>query len=128
MPRIPSEQQTTKGPKLKSQKARLDAIRSTARAKAINNEIAHSARPPPRLWAVETVLAYFGGEKPINISTLYRGIGTGRYPKPINVGGARWIADECEAALDRIIAKRDSNKGGGLGRPRRRHSPEDAAA
>src|SRR5271166_4876343 len=65
---------------------------------------------PPRLWTVNTVLAFFGGEKPIDISTLYRGIHMGRYPRSVNIGGARWLADECEAALDRMINERDGRK------------------
>ena len=93
-------------------------INSAALAVATANQSEQGGPMPPRLWAVETVLAYFGGEKPINISTLYRGIRTGRYPRPINVGGARWVAEECEAALAAIIEKRNTSEHSGLGRPR----------
>ena len=47
------------------------------------------------------VCRLFGGSKPINPSTLYRGIRKGRYPRPIKVGpgSSRWLLEECEAAL-----------------------------
>jgi predicted DNA-binding transcriptional regulator AlpA len=47
------------------------------------------------------VLRLFGGSKPINASTLYRGIRGGRYPRPIKVGpqSSRWLRDEVEAVL-----------------------------
>ena len=84
---------------------------------------ANSARGPPRLWDRATTLAFFGG---IDVSTLYRGIHSGRYPRPVNVSNnvVRWLADECEAALDRMIAARNEPKPSERrGRPRRL-SPE----
>ena len=33
------------------------------------------------------VCRLFGGNKPLNPSTLYRGIKLGRYPKPVKIGG-----------------------------------------
>jgi predicted DNA-binding transcriptional regulator AlpA len=68
---------------------------------------------PPRLWDVDKVCAFFGGEdNPIKIPTLYNGMHAGRYPRPVNVGGniARWLADECEATLAQMIANRDVGK------------------
>ena len=62
------------------------------------------------LWERRTVLRFFGGDKPINIGTLYRGIASGRYPKPVHVGGVRWLRSECEAALNRMIGERDGRK------------------
>jgi predicted DNA-binding transcriptional regulator AlpA len=53
------------------------------------------------------VLAFFGGSKPINIATLYTGMRRGRYPRPINIGGMRWLRSECEAAVRRMIDERD---------------------
>jgi hypothetical protein len=35
------------------------------------------------------VCRLFGGTKPINAATLYRGIKLGRYPQPIKVGGSK---------------------------------------
>jgi hypothetical protein len=64
------------------------------------------------LWVADSVCGFFGGEKPIDHSTLYRGIETGRYPRPINISdnAVRWFADECEAALEAMIAKRDAGE------------------
>jgi predicted DNA-binding transcriptional regulator AlpA len=52
--------------------------------------------------------AFFGGNKPINSATLYRGIRKGRYPQPIKVGpgSSRWLRSECEVALQRMIGGR----------------------
>jgi len=53
------------------------------------------------------VLSFFGGTRPINASTLYRGIRKGRFPRPIRVGGSsRWSRLECEAALARMMGDR----------------------
>jgi predicted DNA-binding transcriptional regulator AlpA len=53
----------------------------------------------------QAACAFFGGTKPINVATLYRGIRRGQYPKPIKVGGSsRWLRAECEAAL-RVMAE-----------------------
>jgi predicted DNA-binding transcriptional regulator AlpA len=45
-----------------------------------------SVRPPDELLDRLAVCALFGGTRPINPSTLYRGIRQGRYPRPIRVG------------------------------------------
>jgi predicted DNA-binding transcriptional regulator AlpA len=62
-----------------------------------------------RLWDAATTCEFFGG---IDVSTLYRGMSAGRYPRPVLVSAhvARWLASECEAALDRMIAERDKPK------------------
>ena len=54
------------------------------------------------------VCRFFGGTRPINPATLYRGIRWGRYPKPIKVGpgSSRWLAHECEAALQAMVVGR----------------------
>jgi predicted DNA-binding transcriptional regulator AlpA len=53
------------------------------------------------------VCRMFGGNRPLNASTLYRGIKQGRYPKPIHVGGSsRWLREECEAMLRRMVEAR----------------------
>jgi len=51
---------------------------------------------------------FFGGTRPINPATLYRGVRKGRYPKPVKVGpgSSRWLRAECQAALDRLIDRR----------------------
>ena len=54
-----------------------------------------------------SVCRLFGGSKPINASTLYRGIRVGRYPRPIHVGGSsRWLREECEAVLRSMMEGR----------------------
>ena len=53
------------------------------------------------------VCRLFGGTRPINPATLYRGIRAGRFPAPIKVGAsARWLRAECEAALREMIERR----------------------
>ena len=55
------------------------------------------------------VCRYFGGSRPINSATLYRGIRHGRYPKPVKVGGSsRWLRTECESALQAMADRRAS--------------------
>jgi predicted DNA-binding transcriptional regulator AlpA len=58
----------------------------------------------------EGVCSLFGGTRPINASTLYRGIRQGRYPKPVKVGpgSSRWLRSECEAALRSMVEGRAS--------------------
>jgi hypothetical protein len=85
---------------------------------------------PIELWARATVCRFFGGDTPLHHSTLYRGMAAKRYPRPILVAGnsARWLRSECEAALARMIAKRDEprTKRERRGRPRRRIIPDNA--
>jgi predicted DNA-binding transcriptional regulator AlpA len=52
--------------------------------------------------------AFFGGTKPIDVATLYRGIRRGRYPRPVKVGpgSSRWLRSECEAALRVMVEGR----------------------
>jgi hypothetical protein len=40
----------------------------------------------PELLDRGEVCRYFGGTRPINPATLYRGIRQGRYPRPVKVG------------------------------------------
>jgi len=51
------------------------------------------------------VCGFFGGNKPLNPATIYRGIAAGRYPRPVrpspNVN--RWIGRELKAARQAII-------------------------
>ena len=85
---------------------------------------------PIELWDRKTVLEFFGGAA-IPVSTLYRGISSGFYPKPINTSGntVRWLASECRATLQRMIAARDEpHKRPEYGvRPRGRRRREAAA-
>jgi predicted DNA-binding transcriptional regulator AlpA len=58
----------------------------------------------------EAVCAFFGGNRPIDPSTLYRWIRTKRIPGPVKVGpgSSRWLRAECEAALQRMADGRRS--------------------
>ena len=64
---------------------------------------------PVEFWERATVLKYFGGDRPLHTSTLYRGISEGIYPKPVNVSAncVRWVASECHAASQRMLAARN---------------------
>jgi hypothetical protein len=67
--------------------------------------------PAVELMDKDETCRFFGGaNRPINAATLYRGMHTGRYPKPIHPGAnsSRWIKSECMAALQQIIAERDA--------------------
>jgi predicted DNA-binding transcriptional regulator AlpA len=53
------------------------------------------------------VCRLFGGTKPINAATLYRGIRLRRYPQPVKVGGSsRWLRAECEQVLQAMVEGR----------------------
>ena len=54
------------------------------------------------------VCRFFGGSRPIDPATLYRGIRKGRYPQPVKVGpgSSRWLRAECEAAFQAMVAER----------------------
>lgn len=62
----------------------------------------------PELLDRAAACQLFGGTRPINPSTLYRGIAQGRYPKPVHIGpgSSRWLRSECEAALQRMVEGR----------------------
>jgi predicted DNA-binding transcriptional regulator AlpA len=62
----------------------------------------------PLLLDRSDVCRFFGGTKPIDPATLYRGIRQGRYPRPIHVGpgSSRWLRHELEAALARMVEAR----------------------
>lgn len=56
------------------------------------------------------VCRFFGGTKPLDPATLYRGIRKGRYPSPVKVGpgSSRWLREEREAALRSMVEGRAS--------------------
>jgi predicted DNA-binding transcriptional regulator AlpA len=62
---------------------------------------------PSELLDIDEVCAFFGGTRPLNPSTIYRGLGT-RYPRPVDIGPniRRWLRSECEAALQEMAAER----------------------
>jgi len=57
------------------------------------------------MMTLRATCAFFGGDRPLNPSTLYRGIKAGRYPKPVHVGpnSSRWVRSECDAARKKLI-------------------------
>jgi predicted DNA-binding transcriptional regulator AlpA len=78
------------------------------------------------LWDRAFVLKFFGGSKPLHVSTLYRGVDSGRYPPPVNVSDncVRWLGHECRAARQRMISERTEPKPPPRrGRPRRQIAP-----
>ena len=60
------------------------------------------------LLRIREVCRFFGGNRPINPATLYRGVKAGRYPQPVKVGpgSSRWLRSECEAALRQMAEVR----------------------
>jgi hypothetical protein len=61
------------------------------------------------MMTLSATCAFFGGDKPIHYSTLYRGIAEGRYPKSVRIGPntSRWLRSECQAARQALIEDRD---------------------
>jgi predicted DNA-binding transcriptional regulator AlpA len=61
------------------------------------------------LLDVDETCRFLGGTKPIHPSTLYRGIKTGRYSKPIPIGPqiSRWRRSELQRDVERLAAERD---------------------
>lgn len=50
-----------------------------------------------------------GGSRPLNRATLYRGVASRRFPKPIKVGmSSRWVKAELLAVLRALITERDT--------------------
>jgi predicted DNA-binding transcriptional regulator AlpA len=64
---------------------------------------------PANLLDIDDVCAFFGGTRPLNPSTIYRGLGK-RFPNPIKVGpnNSRWLRSECEDALRAMAAEREA--------------------
>jgi predicted DNA-binding transcriptional regulator AlpA len=56
----------------------------------------------------EATCRFFGGSKPIDPSTLYRGIAAGRYPRPIRISPniSRWLKSECLEVVKRLATER----------------------
>jgi predicted DNA-binding transcriptional regulator AlpA len=76
----------------------------------MSSSIAQSSSPadsPPELLDIDAVCAFFGGSRPLDRATIYRGVAEGRYPQPIKVGknSNRWLRSECAAALAAIVAE-----------------------
>jgi predicted DNA-binding transcriptional regulator AlpA len=52
---------------------------------------------------------FLGGSRPINPATLWRGVKSGRFAKPIKIGvqAVRWRRSELAADIERMAAERD---------------------
>jgi predicted DNA-binding transcriptional regulator AlpA len=63
----------------------------------------------PDLLDIDDVCAFFGGTRPLNPSTIYRGLGK-RFPNPIKIGPntSRWLRSECEEARSAMAAARNA--------------------
>ncbi len=61
------------------------------------------------LFDVKETCRFFGGSRPINPATLYRGIKVGLYPAPVKLGPgiSRWLKGECVAAIAKLAAARN---------------------
>jgi predicted DNA-binding transcriptional regulator AlpA len=61
------------------------------------------------LLDLRATCALFGGTRPINPATLYRGVRLGRYPAPVKIGpgSSRWLRSECEAVLAGMVEARN---------------------
>jgi predicted DNA-binding transcriptional regulator AlpA len=63
------------------------------------------------MMTLAATCSFFGGDRPINPATLYRGIKVGRYPPPVHLGSrsSRWLRTECVAARQALINARDAD-------------------
>jgi len=64
------------------------------------------------LDALQTCRFFGGDQQPLHPTTLYRGISTGKYPKPVKLGPgtSRWVLGQCRAALREIIEQAGGEK------------------
>jgi predicted DNA-binding transcriptional regulator AlpA len=53
---------------------------------------------------------FIGGSRPINPATLWRGVKSGRFSKPIKIGAqaVRWRRSELSADIERMAAEREA--------------------
>jgi hypothetical protein len=63
------------------------------------------------LWDLDEVCVYHGGLRPLDPSTVWKGIKAGRFSKPIypTPQNPRWRRSDCERDRARQIAERDNN-------------------
>jgi predicted DNA-binding transcriptional regulator AlpA len=61
------------------------------------------------LLDVYAACAFLGGSRPIHPATLWRGVKSGRYSKPIKISPqlTRWRRSELQADVERAIAARE---------------------
>jgi predicted DNA-binding transcriptional regulator AlpA len=65
--------------------------------------------PESEMMTLRATCAFFGGDRPLNPSTLYRGVRAGQYPPPVLLGpnNPRWLRSECRQALERLVKERN---------------------
>jgi hypothetical protein len=65
--------------------------------------------PIPELLDETAACLFLGGSKPLDGSTLWRGVKEGRYSRPIYVSAqtVRWQRTDLQSDLDRMVAERD---------------------
>jgi hypothetical protein len=65
-------------------------------------------------WDINKVRGFFGGTKPLDPSTVWRGVAKGWIPKPFypTPGSARWSPAECRTMRARRLAERDAARAG----------------
>ena len=63
------------------------------------------------LLDVYAACQFIGGTRPLNPSTLWRGVKAGRFSKPIKIGvqSVRWRRGDLLADIERMNADRDSD-------------------
>jgi predicted DNA-binding transcriptional regulator AlpA len=83
------------------------SVSVSAASHALERSDQSLASVQPELLDIVAVCAFFGGSRPLDRATIYRGVVEGRYPRPIKIGknSNRWLRSECAAALAAIIAE-----------------------
>ena len=63
------------------------------------------------LLDVYAACQFIGGTRPLNPSTLWRGVKAGRFSNPIKIGvqAVRWRRDELRADIERMNADRETD-------------------
>jgi len=67
------------------------------------------------VFDMKAMCIFWGGSKPVNPATIYRGIKRGDIPPPMKIGQvARWLRSENEKARARLLSDRDRARNPGL--------------
>jgi prophage regulatory protein len=84
----------------------MDKSRVAVEAAANN----HPSTDDLELLTADEACQHLGG---MNRATLYRGVASGRFPRPVKIGPnmARWVRGELQAVVRARIAERDGTTG-----------------
>lgn len=71
------------------------------------------SEPAQEMLSLPEVCRFFGGaENPLDKSTIYRWVRTGKLAKPLKLGdpgggwsSSRWLRSDCQRTLDAMIAE-----------------------